>query len=46
MIFIPNFLMSVMVGLLLSDAHIRIDPRAGMNPRLAFKQSIINFPLL
>lgn len=46
MIFIPHVLFSIMIGLLISDAHIRIDLRAGQNPRLSFKQSIINFPVL
>lgn len=41
--YIPSYLIGVFVGLLLGDANISITGKNG-NPRIAFKQSIINFP--
>lgn len=40
---LPSYLIGVFVGLLLGDANISITGKNG-NPRIAFKQSIINFP--
>jgi hypothetical protein len=41
--YIPSYLIGVFVGLLLGDANISISGKNG-NPRISFKQSIINFP--
>ena len=41
--YIPSCLIGVFIGLLLGDANINTTGKKG-NPRVAFKQSIINFP--
>lgn len=41
--YIPNYLMGIFVGLILGDASLTIATKNG-NPRMSFKQSIINFP--
>ena len=42
-VFIPDYLIGVFVGLFISDASLTM-ATSNSNPRMAFKQSIINFP--
>ena len=41
--YIPDYLLGVIVGIVLGDASLTYQVPNG-NPRIGFKQSIINFP--
>ena len=41
--YLNNQSLDVLIGILLGDAYIKLSPR-NINPRIGFKQSIINFP--